>query len=123
MTNSWTIRLPYTTPPLAMNDRMHWAKKAAITKEVRSTTATLTRVLHIPACQRIHVTLHYVPRDSRRRDPEGLVATQKPCIDGLVDAGIVADDSPEYLTWSPPVIDPANSNEPHLYLLIEEITP
>lgn len=116
---TWTIRLPYTKPPLAMNDRMHWAKKAAITREVRSTTAVLAQVLHIPACERIHVTLHYVPRDARRRDNEGLVATQKPCIDALVDAGIVPDDAPEYVTWSPPVIDEPDRNEPHLYLVIE----
>jgi len=104
-----------------MNDRMHWRKKAAITREVRSTTALLARVLHIPPCESVHVTLHYVPRDGRRRDPEGLVATQKPCIDALVDAGIVVDDSPEYVTWSPPVIDLPDRNEPHLYLVVERV--
>lgn len=121
MTNTWTIRLPYSTPPLTLNGRMHWAKKAAITKEVRSTTAVLAQVLHIPACGRIHVTLHYVPRDARRRDPEGLVATQKPCLDGLVDARIVPDDTPEFVSWSPPVIENPDRNEPHLYLTIERI--
>ena len=115
----WTIRLPYTAPPLTLNGRQHWASKARGVREVRGTVATLARVLHIPACQRIHVTLHYVPRDGRRRDADNLVGTLKPCIDGLVDARIVPDDSPEYLTWSPPVIDPPDSNEPHLYLVIE----
>lgn len=118
---TWTIRLPYATPPLLMNDRHHWRKKAQITSEVRATTAVLVRALRVPACQRIHVTLHYVPRDGRRRDPEGLIATQKPCIDGLVDAGVVPDDSPEFVTWSAPVIDAADSQEPHLYLTIERI--
>ena len=35
MTDSWTIRLPYTTPPLTLNGRLHWATKARITREVR----------------------------------------------------------------------------------------
>ena len=121
MTDPWTLALPYTLPPLLMNDRMHWRKKAQVTREVRATTAVLARALRVPACERIHVTLHYVPRDSRRRDPEGLVATQKPCIDGLVDAGIVPDDSPEYVTWAMPVIDAPDSQEPHLYLVIERV--
>jgi crossover junction endodeoxyribonuclease RusA len=119
MTSSWTIRLPYSTPPLTLNGRQHWATKARAVKEVRSTTATLARVLRIPACERIHVTLHYIPRDGRRRDQDNIVATLKPCIDGLVDAGIVPDDSPDYVTWSPPVIDPCDYRDPHLYLTIE----
>lgn len=118
----WIIRLPYSTPPLTLNGRQHWATKARGVREVRGTVATLAKVLHIPACQRIHIELHYVPRDGRRRDQDNLVATLKPCIDGLVDAGIVPDDSPEYVTWVPPVIDPPDFNYPHLYLQIEEMT-
>ena len=26
----WMIRLPYTRPPLSLNDRMHWATKAGV---------------------------------------------------------------------------------------------
>ena len=37
----------------------------------------------------------------------------------LVDAGIVPDDTPEYVTWEPPVIAPANRADPHLYLTLE----
>ena len=119
---TWTIQLPYSTPPLTLNGRQHWATKATAIREVRGTVATLARVLRIPACQRIHVELHYVPRDSRRRDQDNIVATLKPCIDGLVDAGVIPDDSPQYVTWVPPVIDPADHNNPHLYLHIEELT-
>lgn len=119
MTDLWTIRLPYSTPPLTLNGRQHWATKASGVREVRGTVATLARVLHIPACQRIHVTLHYVPRDGRRRDADNLVGTLKPCIDALVDAGVVRDDSPEYVTWSPPVIEKPSFTDAHLYLTIE----
>ncbi len=32
-------------------------------------------------------------RDSRRRDPDNLLASMKAAIDGIVDAGILSDDS------------------------------
>ena len=46
------------------------------------------------ACQ---VTLHYRPRDNRRRDADNLVPTLKALCDGLVDAGLVPDDTPNYM--------------------------
>jgi crossover junction endodeoxyribonuclease RusA len=87
-------------------------------RRVRQDVATLCRVLHIPPCDAIHVQLIYVPRDRRRRDSDGLVATLKPCLDGIVDAGVVPDDSPEYVTWSAPIIAPADPKDPHLRLEI-----
>lgn len=114
------IALPFTTPPLSLNDRGHWATKARMVRDVRDTVHTLAQVTKIPAYGRILVELHYVPRDNRRRDADNLVATLKPCIDGLVDAGVVLDDSPQYVTWMPPIIDPADSNNPHLYLIVKE---
>lgn len=118
----WTLRLPYTRPPLTLNGRQHWARKKDLIRDIRWSVHQLARAAKIPPCHRVHVTLHYVPRATRRRDADNLVATLKPCLDGLVDAGLVADDTPEYVTWTPPVIDPADPNDPHLYLLIEEKT-
>lgn len=117
MTDSWTIRLPYTTPPLTLNGRMHWATKARITREVRGYVAGMA-IYRKPNQQPIHVTLVYVPRDSRRRDRDNLVATLKPCIDGLVDAGIVPDDTPDFVSWEPPVIAEPDPKDPHLRLEI-----
>ena len=115
---TWTIRLPYTTPPLSLNSRMHWATKANVTSGLRVGTAILAVDGRIPPCDRIRVTLIYVPRDKRTRDRDNLVATLKPCIDGLVDAGIVPDDSPEYVTWEPPIIAAPDPKDPHLRLEI-----
>ena len=117
MTDSWTIRLPYTTPPLTLNGRMHWATKARITREVRGYVWG-TSHRDVPECDSIHVTLVYVPRDKRGRDRDNLVATLKPCIDGLVDAGIVPDDTPDFVSWEPPVIAEPDPKDPHLRLEI-----
>jgi crossover junction endodeoxyribonuclease RusA len=51
------------------------------------------------------VTLHYQPGDNRRmRDPMNLTASSKPAIDGLVDAGLVPDDTDVYVHENTPVI-------------------
>ena len=104
----WTLKLPYQKPPLNMNQRLHWAKKARLTKNVRSSAYFLARSQRIPAYRHIKVQLHYVPRDNRRRDPSNLIATQKPLVDGLVTAGVVPDDTPKYVTEAMPKIHPAD---------------
>lgn len=117
---TWTIRLSPddTKPPLSLNDRSHWRVKAKTTKRVREWVAQ-SAWYSVPPCAAAVVELHYVPRDARRRDRDNLVATLKPCMDGLVDAGVIPDDTPEYLTWTVH-IDPPNRADPHLYLLVRE---
>ena len=110
-----TIRLPYAKPPLNLNDRMHWRQKAQVVKALRTYVAGMG--IFMSPYQRIRVELHYAPRDGRRRDADNLVATLKPCLDGLVDAGVIKDDTPEHVTWSVHIDAP--TKDPHLYLLIE----
>lgn len=117
---SWTLRLPFVKPPLSLNSRMHPMAKAKITKRIRLAAAVLARHEHIPALPAIHVTLTYTPRDKRGRDRDNLVATLKPLIDGLVDAGIVPDDTPQYVSWEPPVITEPDRRDPRLHLTITE---
>ncbi|WP_244278017.1 hypothetical protein [Gordonia westfalica] len=57
------------------------------------------------------VSLHYTPRDVRRRDADNLVPTLKAACDGLVDAGLVADDTPDLMTKQMPTIHPAEKGE------------
>lgn len=122
--DTWVINLPYSRPPLNMNQRLHWSKKARLTKNVRSSTFFLARSQRIPACEHIHVQLHYVPRDNRRRDPSNLIATQKPAIDGLVQAGVVPDDTPAYVTEAMPKIHPADTSaNVRMWLTIERRDP
>ena len=107
------------TKPLSLNGREHWRVKALRVKEVRNAAALLTRAAAVPALQHISVELHYTPRDKRRRDPLNLVATLKPIEDGIVDAGVIPDDIPTYLTSVMPIID-APSKTPRLYFVIRE---
>lgn len=120
MTRTWDIRLPYTRPPLSLNDRMHWATKARLTKEIRAYVREAC-TYRVPDLTRAHVVLHWVPRDRRRRDTDNPFPTLKAAIDGIRDAGVVPDDSSEYVT-SAVVLDPPQPKDPHVYLVIEERT-
>jgi Holliday junction resolvase RusA-like endonuclease len=50
--------------------------------------------LTIPACT---ISIEFVVPDRRRRDLDNLISGQKPCLDGIVAAGVIADDSTEVI--------------------------
>lgn len=90
----WDLKLPWVKPPLSLNDRdAHWAVTAKKKKDVRTTTALLARRAGIPRLETARVRLVWLVSDRRRRDRENITATLKPAIDGLVDAGVVEDDT------------------------------
>jgi crossover junction endodeoxyribonuclease RusA len=125
MSRTWTIRLPWTAPPASANDRDHWRVKAKKVAEIRETAerGLLSTGTSWLDCQHIRVGLVYVPRDARRRDPDNLVVPlMKALVDGIVDAGVVPDDTPEYVTREFPVILPPDG-DPRLELVITEVRP
>lgn len=99
MAREWTLHLPWKSPPLTLNQRMHWAVKARLTKEVRLIAKVKAR--GIPDLERCSVELVWYVTDKRRRDADNPVLTLKALCDGLVDAEIVPDDTPEYMTKLP----------------------
>lgn len=115
------MRLSFSRPPLSMNSKFrHWAQRANIVKQVRREAAVRAKSARLGPHQHITVRLHYQPRDARRRDPSNLMATQKPLLDGLVDAGVVPDDTPTYVTETIPTIHPPVKGEPGaMWLTIE----
>jgi crossover junction endodeoxyribonuclease RusA len=121
----WQIVLPWQAPPLSLNDRGQSRgareKRSATIAEVRQAVCTMARAKGVPAMSAIHVRLHWRPAVKRRRDPDNLVATLKPCLDGLVDAGVVPDDTQEYVDWSRPMIHPPDKElGPALWLVIRK---
>lgn len=116
---TWTMPLSYDKPPLTLNSRMHWAAKAKTVAAIRRESATRARSLGIGPQDRIAVQLHYRPRDKRIRDRSNLIGTQKPLLDGLVDAGVVPDDDDRYVDEQMPKIHPPSPDGPALWLTIE----
>lgn len=113
MTAEYVLWLPYGKPPLTANQRLHWAVKARLTADVRRDAMLLARSARLPrGVDHATIRLHYVPRDRRRRDADNLVPTLKAACDGLVDAGLTADDTPDQMTKHMPTIDPPQRDAP-----------
>lgn len=105
---------PFCTP----NSRTHWAVRARCARDWRDTTAWLAKAKRIPPQDRIVVALTMQAKDRRRRDRDNLVSgVLKHCIDGLVDAGVVPDDSPEYVDARMPRIVTCPERSSHGWVL------
>lgn len=117
------LTLPWSTPPLSLNDRQHWSARARTVAEVRETVAWLARAHRIGRHDRIRVGLIYVPACRRVRDSDNLAATYKPCVDGLVDAGVVVDDDDLHVQRAWPEIRPVDPARAGLTLIVEASQP
>lgn len=107
----YSIPLPWVNPPLSLNDRMNRYARARVTREVRGDAQLLAKSYRVErGAGHVVVELHYQPCTRRRRDTDNLVATLKPICDGLVDAGVVADDTPDLMTKREPVIHTADTS-------------
>lgn len=116
-----TIHYTWRTPPLTANQRLFWAAKADITRQVRRLTATLAQNAGIPPMPRCEVLLTWFVTDNRRRDSDNTYPTFKVCCDALVDAGVVPDDTPQYMVKAAPQIVRVHEGQPHLTLTITEL--
>lgn len=105
-TRTYRLSLPWRRPPLSENQRLNWQAKARITKEVRHTVGWLAKTAAIPACTHCEVRLCWAPNTRRKRDEDNPTPTYKAACDGIVDAGVVPDDEPRYMTKHTPVILP-----------------
>ncbi|MEH3142489.1 MAG: hypothetical protein PGN37_20420 [Mycobacterium kyogaense] len=113
------IDLPWKRPPLTANQRMHWAEKSRVTRDVRQAVALLARSVKAPPTERLAVTLHYRQAVKRRIDAHNLYALVKPCVDGLIDAKVCPDDDTEHVSTPEPVIHPPDPSGPALWLELD----
>lgn len=94
---SWTLTIPAPARWLSANQRTDLRRQTPDRRAWRDTTALLARAAKLPKLDRVHIvaTLHFT--DLRRRDPHNFYPTIKAAVDGLIDAGLLADDSSNYL--------------------------
>jgi len=92
------LELPKLANWINLNQKEHWAPRNKRTQAWRHGAHILARQAMLPkGLQLVRVDV-YVWKSSRRRyDPHNLMPTLKPVIDGLVDYGLIVDDSSEYL--------------------------
>lgn len=94
----WTITIPAPVEFINLNQRMHWAKKANLTRAWRSAGLIYAMAADIPRnLARVHITAHIIKPTARQYDVHNLLPTLKAAVDGLVDYGLIPDDTNNHL--------------------------
>ena len=89
-------------PNLSPNKRLHYMRVYTAKHNAKEAAMALVLQQGRPAVpyQRAHITITWVAKDKRRRDPDNLFASMKPYIDGLVEAGLIEDDSAMHVGYT-----------------------
>lgn len=104
-----TWNLEYQARPITMNwvyGRANRAQRNNANQEWRDAFCLLAREQKIPQLERIQILAWPMLRDRRIQDVGACYPAVKAAIDGLVDAGVVPEDEPRYVTMiamGPPV--------------------
>jgi crossover junction endodeoxyribonuclease RusA len=110
---NWTLQYP--ARPWLLNEERAGGKRgvgghhgrAALTREWRDAFSMRALQQKIPALETVTVEVIPLCRDRRRSDVGNVYPAAKAAIDGLVDAGVIPDDSDTYLqglTFRPSLI-------------------
>ena len=93
-----SVDVPASQIITSNNERGHWAKRSGVKRALRHKTELLARAARLPrGLDRVHIVVYIDYPDRRRRDAHNLMPTIKCQIDGLVDAGVIVDDSDTHL--------------------------
>ena len=93
--NSYLVELPVGLQLLNANDRDHWRKSAVKTATIRSVARGQAK--GIPKLNKVKIRAVYYAPDNRRRDVSNLFPSVKAAVDGIVDAGVLKDDSDKFV--------------------------
>ena len=114
----WLV-LPLPNRALSPNARVHHFQKREAARKARRLAREAVEGLNVnnlpwPSC-RVSVKLYY--KTDRKRDQDNAVAMLKSTYDGIVDAGVVTDDTPDKMArdWPKMLVDKA---APRMELLI-----
>lgn len=83
---------------LNANQRLHHQAQAKIVKILRHAGYINARAQNLPTFTSANFLVHVAYPDRRKRDVLNLYPTAKAIIDGMVDAGVLADDNDDFLT-------------------------
>ena len=119
----WTLTVQSELPMLNLNQRLHWAKKAQLTKHWRRLALTHAMAADLPLnLNRVHIIAHVVKPTNRQYDVHNLMPTLKACVDGLVtDYGLLPEDTNKHLIG--PDLRQGGKGEPAIIIEITEILP
>ena len=126
--DTFTIVLPFPSRQdshaLSPNGRVHWSKKSRAAKAMRSTAQMVTRsalVHRNPQWERAEITYRFFWPDRRNRDFDNFKTVMKPAVDGIVDAGLIADDNAKNLRGSGNDFAEYDKANPRVEIVIERL--
>ena len=111
-------KVPYGL--LSANTRHHWAVNREVARTWRHLAATTARAAGIPPMGRARIVVTFHKATANRYDPGNLAPVSKAIVDGLVDAGVLPDDSHEYVV-GPDHRAGAKTTTPHVVVTITEL--
>lgn len=93
-----TLSIPAPADWINLNQRLHWAQRAKLTKAWRNVAHIQARQQGLPkGLGRVSIVATVHKATGRKYDVHNLIPTAKAVIDGLVDYGLIVDDSNEFL--------------------------
>jgi len=96
--SEWTITIPASYRWLTANQRLHYRAKAELTASWRAHACLIAKLGHAPKdLTRVHIVATLRFRNGNRRDVHNWMPTLKACVDGLIDYGLLPDDSTAHL--------------------------
>jgi crossover junction endodeoxyribonuclease RusA len=112
-----TIPLPWSKPPLTGNrTRGNPYARANEVKAAKIEAGAAIRHAKAQPMVGAEVTLHFRPKDRRRRDADGLAPTLKVCLDALVLHHVLPDDSWVHVPAATCRIHPPNGQPAAMWL-------
>lgn len=91
-----TVRIPHLPDRrLSPNARVVWQQRYIAAQEAKDEAQAIVRAETVRGkpWELVAVTITWRSEDKRRRDWDNLLAATKPYLDGMVAAGVMADDS------------------------------
>lgn len=116
----WEMFIPMAAEWINLNQRLHWAPKAKRTRSWRMAGHIYARQANLPrGLGRVQITAHVMKSTARQYDAHNLIPTAKAVIDGLVDYGLIEDDTNQFLTG--PDMRQGGKGIPGIRLEIKEV--
>jgi crossover junction endodeoxyribonuclease RusA len=103
------------------NSRSHWAKKNRARSDWRESGRAhgMVDCSTLLGSEKISIQFHF--HHNRLIDLDNLCIGMKPWVDGLVDKGVVPDDSPEHVVYEKAEFSKCKKGESRTVVTIERI--